>query len=162
MALQCDWFVLCERVIEDTQSGNLTLVNCLDQIQAWSVPSTMPGFAIAARFTRDGAEDNEDGTYEFRLIRKSEIGGEDIVMPIGAELGPGNSVLRVFVNFAVIRLFREETIKFRLDFRKVGQRWRHGPSVPLRVTLQPLEYRQNMAEEIQRVRQELLEVNDKE
>jgi len=155
MALRCDWLVLCERVIEDSQTGNLTLVNCLDQVQAWSIPSTLPGFGFAARFSRDTFEVEEEGTYQFRLMRHGGSGEDMLVVETSGTLDADALCIRVFFNFAVLRLFAEETVTFRIDWRQAGQRWRHGPRVPLRVTLYPQETRDSLAAELLRLRTEL-------
>lgn len=157
MALRCDWLVLCERVIEDSQSGSLTLVNCLDHVQAWSVPSTLPGFGFAARFSRTGTGTDEDGEYEFRFLRTGEVGTETVIVTTEATLGADNQTLRVFFNFAMLRLFREETVEFRIDWRRPAHKWRRGPAVPLKVTLFPAEVREEVAADLARLHKDLTE-----
>ena len=141
MSLRCDWLVLCERVIEDAQSGSLTLVNCLDQVQAWSVPSTLPGFGFAARFSRDAEDPEDEGAYAFRFMRIGEVGAAIKVVETQGQIDGATQTLRVFFNFAMLRLFREETIRFRIDWRRPAQKWHHGPTVPLSVALYPQEDR---------------------
>lgn len=148
MPIRCDWLVLCERVIEDTQSGGLTLVNCLDQVQAWSVPSTLPGFGFAARFSRDGEDPSDAGPYEFRFVRIGGSGAVEPVVETEGRIEDATQTLRVFFNFAMLRLFREEVIRFRIDWRRPAQRWHRGPMVPLRVVLAPPEDRARIAEDL--------------
>lgn len=154
MALRCDWLVLCERVIEDVQTGGLTLVNCLDLVQAWSLPSTLPGFGFAARFTREGDDDQDLGVVEFRFVRSSEAGSQ-VIVTTEAQVDEETRTLRVFFNFAVLRLFREETAHFRIDWRRPGQRWRHGPSVSLPIRLYPQEIRDQMGRELSKLKHEI-------
>ena len=46
----CEGLSLCERVIEDKQTGLLTLVGWLERFQAVALPGVHHGFAFATRF----------------------------------------------------------------------------------------------------------------
>lgn len=131
MAIRCDWLVLCQRVIEDQATRNLTLVDCLDQVQVPRFPWDHGGFAFAAYFSRDGDEDA--GDVEFRLVRMAD-GQEDRVVfqdtgtwPLGVER------MRAYANFQILRVNRPEVARFRIDWRRPRYRWTHGPTLPLRL-----------------------------
>lgn len=155
MSLTCDWLVLAERVIDDSQSASLTLVNCLDEVNPWSLPSALPGFGFAARFRRAEDDLDEDRGYEFRFLRSSRTDPERLIVATSAHLAAGAETLRVFFNFAMLRLYREEVIAFRIDWRIPGQRWRHGPTVPLRVRLLPKSIRDEVSGELEQLQREL-------
>lgn len=133
MAIRCDWLVLCKRVLEDANTRTLTLVDCLDQLLAPSFPWSESGFAFAAYFSRDNDQDH--GSFEFRLVRLDEGDDERAVFEGDGEWPAAVDRMRVFVNFATIQLSRAETLRYRVDWRRPKQRWSHGPAVPLAVGL---------------------------
>ncbi|NOY26030.1 MAG: hypothetical protein GXP62_09180 [Oligoflexia bacterium] len=89
MTIHCDWLVLCRRVIEDSQTRTLSLVDCLDRSD--SVDGTYV-----------------DGTYQFRLVRIAD-GQDDLTVFEGdGDWLADVERMRVFVNFAVIKLTQAE------------------------------------------------------
>lgn len=136
MAIRCDWLVLCQRVIEDQATHNLTLVDCLDRLQVPSFPWNHGGFAFAAYFSRDGADDA--GEYEFRLVRLSEGQDDRIVFHDTGTWPEEVDRMRAYVNFQMLQATHPEVIRFRIDWRAPKRRWTHGPAVPLRVEQLPL------------------------
>lgn len=135
MSIHCDWLVLCHRVIEDSLTRQLSLIDVLDQLWSPLFPAEAPGFAFAAYLSRGSVADA--GRWQFRLVRISDEDGEEEVFLGDADWPSEVERLRVFVNFAVLRLHRAEAIRFRLDWRREGRRWTHGPAVPLQIAALP-------------------------
>jgi hypothetical protein len=133
MTLACDWLVLCEQVLADRQSGNLTLITCLDQISASQFPALHPRFAFVARMSWTGEGEPLGDVVEYRLVRYSETDAEEEVSNLKGKWAAGARKGRVYANFSFIRLWRAETIWFRLSWRVGGGAWEQGPSVPLDV-----------------------------
>lgn len=133
MSMHCDWLVLCQQVLVDTHTSNLTIVNCLDQVSALAFPVEHPGFAFAARFRWEGEPHDEPRDVEFRLVRFSDEDDEEIVLSLSGVWEPNTKRTRVYSNFHFLRLRRPERLWFRVDSRLRGRRWRKGPAVPVDV-----------------------------
>ena len=134
MAIQCDWLVLCQRVVEDSVTKNLSLLNCLESVTVHDFPCYFPGFAFAANFSRTTPSPADVGSWEFRLTRASKTAPERVVVTASAECKPNTERLRVFINFAVLALQEPGPLFFRIDWRKVGRnKWHQGQQVSLNV-----------------------------
>ena len=114
-------------------SNKLTLVNRLDQIGASSFPSAYSRFAFAARFSWLADPPEEDVTVAYRLVRYSEGDSEDEVVTLGGTWKAGPPDARVYVNFAVLQLFRPERVWFRLEHRVGEGPWERGAETYLDV-----------------------------
>lgn len=129
MTIRCEWLVPCERVLVDAQSGNVTLVDCLDQVNAAFFPSEHPRFAVAAKFRWTGTEPPpEDLTVHYRLVRGSPHAPEEIIAEVEGAWRAGTLRARVNFAFMFLRLVRAEPMELRADHR-IGQGdWVIGPS----------------------------------
>jgi hypothetical protein len=115
----CRWFVLCEVVIHDKGSNNLTMVNALTQLQAQSYPAFHPRFAFAAMLEREG---EPEGPLSLRFVREAEPDNEVLIT---AE-NPGQLPARAqfFLNFPMgIRLLKEGPITFHIEAREGEADW---------------------------------------
>ncbi|MGM0575075.1 MAG: DUF6941 family protein [Myxococcota bacterium] len=133
MKLVCDWLVLCEQVLQDRSTGNLTLINCVDQVNAVEFPANHPRFAFAARFRCQGDPPTEEHSTAYRFVRFSDTDDEEEVATLEGLWRPGTRRSRVFLNFGVLRLRRPERIWFRLDVKTNEGDWQEGPAVPVDV-----------------------------
>lgn len=133
MSAVCDWMVLCDQVISDTQTNALTLVNCLERVAAGEFPAAYPRFAFAAMFRWDGAAPAADTAMEYRLVRYSDADDEEEILNLDGVWRAGTTRTRVFVNFGVVRLRRVEDLWFRLDHRAGRGRWTKGRPALLQV-----------------------------
>ena len=129
MSLNCDWLVLCERVIQDKRTDVLTCVNIIDQIRVPSLPAMHAHFAFMSRFTWEGDRGSEDLHPEFRLLRWSAKDAAEEILRISGTFPPDSQRIRVFHNIPWLRLRRAERVWFRIDFRLSKAPWRHGHSV---------------------------------
>lgn len=137
--------VLCQRVIEDAHTQNLSLVHCLERIEIHELPCYYQGFAFASVFSRgEAAQSPED--WEFRLVRTSAPKETKTIITATARWEPHVERLRVFVNFAVLILTEAGTLSFRLDWRQRDQgRWHHGQDVPLQIEMVALPAEEQQA-----------------
>lgn len=133
MSIACDWFVLCEQVLCDRQNSNLTLLNCLDRVSAFTFPADHARFAFAARFRWTGAEPANGAMVHYQVVRYSAQDAEEVVSSLHGAWAVGALRSRTYVNFHLLRLRRPETIWFRIDWRMDGGEWVRGPSVPIEV-----------------------------
>lgn len=126
-----DWAVLCEKVLVDAESGALTLVSCLEQLEARVFPSVKHGFAFAAKYRWDGALPAAVVELEYRWSRLSQTGEVESSLLIPGHWTPDMKSTRVYVNFEGIELKRPGVVFFRLDHRIAGRRWSLGHPLPL-------------------------------
>jgi hypothetical protein len=125
--------VLAERVIDDSATHNLTLVSCLERVQALSFPSQHHGFAVGARFRCIEGIPKRDRKVRFRLVRQSEHESDEHLFDLDTTWAAGLSTARLATNFQVLRLKRPETLRFRLDYKVGRTAWQHGSTCYLDV-----------------------------
>ncbi len=114
----CGWFVLCETVVHDSGTNNLSMVNALAEIRAVQFPSLFTKFAFAAVLHLQG---EPDGNLSLRLIRVCAK-GEEVVVSVPAKGSPQRA--QFYFNFpAGIRLLEEGEIRFRLEAREGKGKW---------------------------------------
>lgn len=133
MKLTCEWLVLAEKVLCDTATNNLTIVNCLDQVSALRFPAHYPGFAVAARLRSVGPPPARATKVTYRLLRLSEGAAPELLATMPGDWSPESDFGRVWINFQILRLLRPETLRFRLDYRVDDGAWVEGPSCSLDV-----------------------------
>ncbi|MBN2797838.1 MAG: hypothetical protein JXX28_01710 [Deltaproteobacteria bacterium] len=137
MSLHADWLVLCEQVLADQHTGQLSLMNCLEQVSAPSFPAHHPRFAVSALYRWSGDPPESAVPLSYRLIRQTEVEGEEVLVELPGEWRAGTRTARVYVNVQVLRLRRAEEIRFRLDHRIGEEDWQTGPVGTLRVDQLP-------------------------
>lgn len=114
----CRWFVLCETVIHDSGTNNLTLVNTLTELFAPAFPSLFPKFGFAALLERRG---EVAGNLSLRFVRKKE-GGDEILLKISNPVMPERA--QFFMNFPVgIRMFAPGPIEFQIEAQEGEADW---------------------------------------
>ena len=127
MKLECEYLALCEQVLWDQLSDNLTLISCIDNIGVVSFPAVKPKFAVAAMFRHAEDSPAEDFLIEYRLVRWSTTNAEkETVAEVAGEWKSGKRRARMFLNFEVLRLPNPERIYFRIDWRHKEKRWQKG------------------------------------
>ncbi len=150
MNIAGEWIVVCERVIHDALTENLTLVSCLERVGALHFPATHANFGIAARYRcLDGAPPTPVDVH-FRLVRVGEDAPEEELMRFVSSWGPGATRFRMGTNFQLLRLNKPELLTFRIDHSMDGAKWNLGPSCTLdvvRMKLTPQE-REAMREQL--------------
>jgi hypothetical protein len=116
---ECRWFVLCETVIHDARSNNLTMVNALTQLRTPNFPALNPRFAFAAVLEREG---ESEGSLSLRFVRETESGEEILFIANGTGQAPARA--QFFLNFPMgIRLFGEGSVTFRIEAREGEADW---------------------------------------
>lgn len=126
MKVRCEWLVLCERVLKDEASNNLTLVDCVEDIPALVFPALHHRFAFAARYVR--LVDGPDIDVSFRFARVDPDGSESELVQVDGTWRAEASRLRVYQNFDRLQLPRAGQATFRLDHRFAGEdTWTPGP-----------------------------------
>jgi len=126
---RCRWFVLCENVVNDKQSNNLTLVNTLSVVRAPSFPALHVRFAFAAVLDREG---EPAGQLSLRFVRENDEGDEILLTATGDIQEP--LVAQFYINFPMgIRLFKEGTVTFRVEVQEGESEWYSVGSQSLRV-----------------------------
>ena len=114
----CEWFILCENVVHNSQTNSLTLVNVLKEMTTTAFPSLHARFSFAAVVKREG---EEEGPLSLRFVRETEAGDEIVVNAPGTE-SPERA--QFFVNFpAGVRLYSEGPVSFRIDVREGEGDW---------------------------------------
>ena len=114
----CQWIVLCENVIHDSQTNCLTLVNALTEVRATGLPALHTRFAFAVLLRRDDAA---RGALSLRLLRITDAGEEVVVNIVGREPPPR---VQFYMNFPLgIRLFSLGPVRFRVDVREGDEDW---------------------------------------
>jgi hypothetical protein len=114
----CRWFVLCETVVHDAGSNNLTMVNALTELRAPAFPALHPRFGFATLLDRVG---KPEGALSLRFVRETEA-GDEVLLNVGNEVIPERA--QFFVNFpAGIRLFGEGRVTFRIEAREGESDW---------------------------------------
>lgn len=129
----CRWFVLCEAVILDRYSNNLSVINALTELRVASLPAIHPRFAFAALLEREG---DEQGPLSLRFVREKEK-EDEILVPIG-EQNNKQPRIQFFINFPIgIRLTNEGTITFRIELKEGDGEWYSVGSQKVQVSLSP-------------------------
>jgi len=114
----CRWFVLCETVIYDSGTNNLTLVNTLSEVSSPTFPSLFPKFGFAARMER---HDATTGPLSLRLVRSKESEPE-VLLTVSRPTIPERA--QFFLNFpAGVRLFAPGVIEFRIEAKEGDADW---------------------------------------
>ncbi len=115
----CRWVVLCETVVHDKTSNNLTMVNAITRIQSHSFPALYSRFAFAAVLDK---QEEPGGRLSFRFVRETEAEDEILVTMKGED--PSPLTAQLFMNFPFgIRLLAEGTVTFRIDVREGEADW---------------------------------------
>jgi hypothetical protein len=128
-----EWLVLAERVLHDSQTDMLSLINCLEVVPASSFPAAHVGFAMVARYRLDEAPPTEDVPVTYRLVRVSSVDGEEQVAQFEVPWAANTTHTRLATRFAALRLLRAERLTFRVDHRVGDAAWIEGPSSALDV-----------------------------
>lgn len=124
----CRWFVLCENVVMDVTTNNLTMVNALSVLRARAFPSHHLRFSFAAIL--DQKED--EGPLSLRFVREMNEGDEILFTPATIDQTP--KVAQFFLNFPLgIRLLEEGTVTFRIEVREGDSQWYSVGSQSLQV-----------------------------
>lgn len=114
----CRWFVLCETVVHDGGSNNLTMVNALTELQAPSFPALHPRFAFAALICSKG---DPEGSLSLRFVRETDS-GDEVLLTVENDVTPERA--QFFLNFPVgIRLLNAGKVTFRIDAREGENDW---------------------------------------
>jgi hypothetical protein len=115
----CRWLVLCETVVHDSKSNNLTMVNSITQIKTASFPALYTKFAFAAILDLEG---EPDGPLSLRFVRETKTGKEVLVTLRSDESTP--SRVQTFLNFPLgIRLNEEGIVQFHIEAREGDSDW---------------------------------------
>jgi len=116
----CRWLVLCETVVDDQLTSNLTMVNALADLVAASFPSLHVRFAFATKLELQG---EPSGHLALRFVRETgEDGVEEILLTVSGESAPAR--VQFYFNFPHgIRLFEAGTVVFRVDAREGEGDW---------------------------------------
>lgn len=133
MSALCEWFVLCEREILDANTHQMSLIGCLDQVNALEFPSLRHGFTCVAQYRWLGAPMTEACSIQHRIWRLSEHEAPEQIIDCDGVWSPVSRRLRFRANFGFLRLKRAETLRFRLDHRLNEGEWVEGPSAFLDV-----------------------------
>lgn len=134
-----EWLVLAERLIDDSITHNPTLVSCLDRISAKTFPSAHYGFAVVARFRREGETQGAHVPFSYRVVRLSPSEDLKVIVEIDGAWPPDSRYTRVGANFGALRLTRPEMLTFRIDYREDGGPWVEGPASTLEIVQSPDE-----------------------
>jgi hypothetical protein len=135
MKAKVEWMVLCERLLHDSLTGQISLIACLREVGAVDFPSEQPGFAFVAQLASESVE-NEAKPLEVRLWRLSKVDGDEVVFRQEMEWSAGSRTCQVGSSFQVLRLRQPEVLGFRLDWRMASAAWHKGPVVTLEVRQQ--------------------------
>ncbi len=115
----CRWFILCENVVQNSQTNNLTMVNALSILRTPSFPALHVRFAFAAILDREG---EPDGPLSLRFIRENETGGQVLFTAKGDGQAP--PLVQFYLNFPMgIRLLEEGTVTFKIEALEGEGEW---------------------------------------
>lgn len=129
----CRWLVLCETVVADRSSNNLTMVNAVTEFYVPEFPALYPRFAFASLLE---TQEQSEGPLSLRFIREKESGDETLLTIPGKEKVNKPAKIQFYVNFpAGIRLFGEGKITFRVEAREGEIDWYHVASQNVQVHL---------------------------
>jgi hypothetical protein len=131
MSWRGEWLILAERVIQDSATGGLTVVSCLSRLAASDFPTLHSGFAVAARYCREGAASIEAESLTFRLLREEDGAAAEEVLRTSASARPGAQDLHIHVNFRFLRLKAPGGLRFRLQLQTAEGSWEEGPTSQL-------------------------------
>ncbi len=118
----CRWLVLCESVVNDQLTQNLTMVNALTELVASSFPSLHVRFAFAARLEREG-EGEPAGNLALRFVREAgEDGNDEVLLTVTGDSAPQS--VQFYFNFPHgIRLLKSGEVVFRVEAREGEGDW---------------------------------------
>ena len=127
MNIICEGLTLCQRVMEDKQTGLLTLVDWLERLESPVFPDTHHGFAFSARFRTDNPSGpDEPQPCAIRVMRDDDDDTSELVWQADATWAPGTQRLRAYQNFGLLRLKRAGCVRFRVEIRLGGGAWQPG------------------------------------
>jgi hypothetical protein len=116
----CRWLVLCETVVNDQLTQNLTMVNALTELVASSFPSLHVRFAFAARLELEG---EPAGDLALRFVREAgEDGNDEVLLTVTGDSAPQR--VQFYFNFPHgIRLLKSGAVVFRVEAREGEGEW---------------------------------------
>ncbi|MCB9737703.1 MAG: hypothetical protein H6747_00425 [Deltaproteobacteria bacterium] len=130
--LTIEWTVACARVIVDQQTGEWSLIDVIERVMALQFPAQHQRFAIAARVSTEAAP-GEDLSLRYRVVRTSDADGEQTILESRGRWLAGTDRGRFHANFAVLRLFRPERLRFRVDVATDDGPWQMGATTSIDV-----------------------------
>ncbi|MBN2715461.1 MAG: hypothetical protein JXX14_06370 [Deltaproteobacteria bacterium] len=114
----CRWFVLCENVVVDATTNNLTMVNALSVLRTHTFPAHHLRFSFAAILDQKEAE----GPLSLRFVR--EMKEKDEILFTTGTFDQAPKVAQFFLNFPMgIRLFEKGTVTFRVEAKEGDLDW---------------------------------------
>jgi len=100
---------ICEKIIVEEKTGNVSIINIFDNINAQNFPATYPKMSVFAGF-----ENNNPGIYDFELIFLDEKGE---ILKIQAKINIGvNCKGNWAYNVVGYQIPREATQKIKLNY----------------------------------------------
>ncbi len=139
MTVAVDWWVLCERVIEDLATRNLTLVGTLNDVFAPAFPAQHPWFACAARLRRSPGAAAIGDAWTFRVCRGDVGRAPQVVAEFAGQWPAEHVTTHVYANFPGLRLMEPGEIAFWLEWRAGEGAWTAGPRTVVRALPWPVE-----------------------
>lgn len=148
MTLSAESLIPCRSAIQDVNTLNVTLVDCLEQVDALAFPAMHHGFALASRLVWRGEPPSETLAFEYRLVRFSDIDAEEVIFAGKMAWQAHTTRGRILCGFPAVRLRRPEVLHFRLDVREPDQAWRPlaGCSIDVHLADMPEEDRDALLE----------------
>ncbi len=128
----CRWLVLCETVVSDRTSNNLTMINAITELHVGGFPAMHPRFAFASLLERQG---ESLGALSLRFVRETKEKEEVLVNITDKKEAPPR--VQFYMVFPLgIRLNEKGKITFRVEVREGNGDWYSVGSQHLQVYVQ--------------------------
>jgi len=136
--IKYNYGVLSSSVIIDQRTGQLSLINIIDQVTVESLPTGIPNVSFATFWSRTENID-KDETYTGRLARSPEVSSEirDLDKPeFDIRFDKGSKEARVILGFGGILISNEGENFFNFEIKDRDQ-WTHSGGIKLEVNKAP-------------------------
>ncbi len=125
--------VLASRVLRDSPTDSVSLIDCLDIVSAPFFPWGHQGFSVAAWFRLDGDPPTEDVAVSYRIVRFDGVDAERVISSFPGVWQAGTRRARMATSFQQLNLVQPGRLQFRVDFKVADGEWEHGSSATLDV-----------------------------
>lgn len=114
MSVECGWMILCRQAIVD-QENNVTLVGCIEQVQAKVFPVTLGDWSLVAMLYRPPSEAVVHEQVPLRLIVEPPGRERVVLADFSSEFRPSLRRSRLLLRLSGLQLASPGSYSFLLE-----------------------------------------------
>lgn len=132
--LKHGWSVICERAITDSVSRNVSMVNCLEQINSSSLPINFPACALVSYWYKEDLSSSKRDSLEIRVsLRDPDNQEKELLVKSVEVVEPRQRLTFYFSGLS----FKQAGIYFLVVQYKENAKWKTVSELPLQIAYNP-------------------------